>query len=94
MKKIAEQHLGKNYDYFFEWSDTRMYCSELVWKIYYEALGVEIGKLERMGDFDLGDEIVRRKLEERFGSNIPYDEKVISPGEMFKSRKLKLVYRN
>jgi hypothetical protein len=24
--------LGKSYDLTFEWSDKRMYCSELVWK--------------------------------------------------------------
>ncbi|MDB5284487.1 MAG: hypothetical protein JWO06_3562, partial [Bacteroidota bacterium] len=34
MKKCAEKFLGKKYDLYFEWSDDKIYCSELVWKIY------------------------------------------------------------
>jgi len=36
---------GKPYDSAFEWSDSRIYCSELVWKIYKNALGLELGPL-------------------------------------------------
>ena len=34
MKNYGSQFKGKEYDSFFEWSDDRIYCSELVWKIY------------------------------------------------------------
>src|SRR5690554_1249527 len=51
MKQIGEKYAGKDYDLYFEWSDSRIYCSELVWKIYQEATGREIGKLEKLGDF-------------------------------------------
>ena len=35
MKEIGESRfLGRHYDKYFEWSDDRIYCSELVWKIY------------------------------------------------------------
>ena len=50
---LARQFQGKNYDLTFEWSDTRMYCSELVWKIYDRVLGIRIGKLQKLRDFDL-----------------------------------------
>ena len=33
MKAVGDKYLGKDYDAFFEWSDSRIYCSELVWKI-------------------------------------------------------------
>jgi len=36
MKDFGERYKGKNYDLYFEWSDDRIYCSELVWKIYKE----------------------------------------------------------
>ena len=32
MKQIGEKYAGKDYDLYFEWNDTRIYCSELVWK--------------------------------------------------------------
>ena len=88
MKKIGEQFKGKSYDIYFEWSDDKIYCSELVWKIYKQATGIEIGQLEQLSDFDLTNEIVKNKLKERYGNDIPMDEKVISPAAMFNSNKL------
>mgnify|MGYP000294569644 CR=1 FL=1 len=88
MKKIGEQFKGKPYDIYFEWSDEKIYCSELVWKIYQQATGIEIGQLEQLSDFDLTNDIVKAKMKERYGNNIPMDEKVISPAAMFSSDKL------
>lgn len=34
IKSIANTFDGKNYDLTFEWSDDKIYCSELIWKIY------------------------------------------------------------
>ena len=94
MKVIGNRFLGKNYDLYFEWSDERIYCSELVWKIYKEALGIEVGELETLQDFDLTNEAVTEKLRERYGNNIPKNELVISPASMFKSEKLQTIYQN
>jgi uncharacterized protein YycO len=94
MKQIGEKYAGKDYDLYFEWSDSRIYCSELVWKIYKEAFGLEIGKLEKLGDFNLTDNAVKQKLAERYGDNIPKDELVISPAAMFESDKLITIFKN
>lgn len=88
MKETAEAFLGRNYDLYFEWSDERLYCSELVWKVYKRSAGVEIGRLHRLGDFSLKSDAVRKKLGERYGEDIPVDEMVISPGDMFQSENL------
>lgn len=93
MKQLAERYLGKNYDIYFEWSDERIYCSELVWKIYKQATGIEVGRLEQLQDFDLTSAAVKQKLKERYGENIPMNEKVISPAAMFDSDELRLVYQ-
>ena len=73
MKIYGERFKGKSYDKYFEWSDDKIYCSELVWKIYKEVVNIEIGKLERLSDFDLTDKIVQSKMKERYGDNIPMD---------------------
>ncbi|MFN8416996.1 MAG: YiiX family permuted papain-like enzyme [Cytophagaceae bacterium] len=91
MKKEGEKMNGKNYDLTFEWSDDKIYCSELVWKLYQRATGVEVGKLEHLRDFDLSNPAVKAKLKERYGSNIPMDETVISPASIFNSDKLRTV---
>lgn len=85
MKKVGDSFAGKNYDLTFEWSDDKIYCSELIWKIYQRAAGIEIGKPQHLKDFDLTNEIVRDKMKERYGNNIPKEETVISPKAIFES---------
>jgi uncharacterized protein YycO len=88
MKNIAQAMAGKNYDLYFEWSNDRIYCSELIWKIYKESTGLEIGQLQQLKDFDLSTPSVKQKLKERYGTAIPTNQKVISPAAIFKSKLL------
>ena len=94
MKLYGNTFKGKNYDLYFEWSNEKMYCSELVWKIYKENTGIEIGELEKLSDFDLSNKIVKQKMKERYGKNIPLNEKVISPAAMFNSKKLVTIHED
>lgn len=93
-KKVGKKFEGKNYDLYFEWSDDKIYCSELVWKLYYRVCGIEIGKLKTIKDFDLSNSIVKKMMKKRYGNKIPMDEKVISPVDMFDSDTLITVYSN
>lgn len=92
MRTLGNSFVGKRYDAAFSWSDDRLYCSELVWKIYWRSTGIEIGKRRRIRDFDLSNPIVRSKMRERYGEKIPYDEEAISPGDMFSSDRLITIY--
>jgi len=67
-------------------SDSRINCSELVWKAYERALSIEIGNLQRLREFDLSDPEVQRPMRERYGADLPLDEVVISPAAMFDAR--------
>ena len=93
MRAAGERFRGRNYDLYFEWNDDRIYCSELVWKIYKTGLGVEIGHLQKLREFDLTHPAVREKMRERYGNRIPADEPVISPAAMFDSKLLVEVVR-
>lgn len=88
MKEIGENFLGRDYDCAFSWSDDKLYCSELVWKLYYMATGLEVGQLERLGDFDISSDHVQQKMTERYGDQVPLDEVVISPASIFESELL------
>ncbi|MDR0510708.1 MAG: YiiX family permuted papain-like enzyme [Rikenellaceae bacterium] len=88
MREIATGWTGRSYDMAFEWSDERLYCSELVWKIYRRAVGIEVGQLQTLGDLDLTAPAVKTKLRERYGAQIPYDQKVITPAAIFDSEAL------
>lgn len=94
LKQVAAKLEGKPYDLTFEWSDARIYCSELVWKIYERALGLRIGQLQKLRDFDLSGPIVKAKMQERYGEVPPMEETVISPAEMFSFAGLQVVVKH
>jgi len=93
LRQVAAQFKGKPYDLNFEWSDDRIYCSELVWKIYDRGLGLRFGKLQKLHEFDLAVPVVKTLLDKRYGPKIPMEETVISPGEMFSDAELTVVVK-
>ncbi|MBS1495033.1 MAG: YiiX family permuted papain-like enzyme [Bacteroidetes bacterium] len=90
----AELMKGKDYDIYFGWSDEKIYCSELIWKIYKRAANIEVGKLQILRDFDLTSKPVKKIMDERYGLNVPYEETVISPASIFDCTLLTTVYSN
>jgi hypothetical protein len=91
LRSAALRFAGRPYDLTFDWSDDRIYCSELVWKAYDRGLGIDIGVLQTIRDFNLTDPSVRAKLRQRYGDNVPLNEPVISPVAMFRSNLLQTV---
>jgi hypothetical protein len=91
MHRAGMRFQGRPYDSAFSWSDDRIYCSELVWKVYEEALGIELGHLQRLGDFELSHPLVKQKLRERYGDRVPMGEPVISPAAIAESPLLETV---
>jgi uncharacterized protein YycO len=94
MQNYSQQFDGKQYDSYFEWTDTRIYCSELVWKIYKNAAGIELSKLRELKDFNLTDARVQKILKERYGNDIPLEEKVVAPVDLADSDLLKTIIDN
>lgn len=94
MKRYGRRFLGKNYDIYFGWSNKRIYCTELVWKIYKNVIDIEVGKLQKLKDFDLTHPYVKKLMRQRYGKNIPYNEKVISVSSMFDANNLETILEN
>ena len=94
MYEVGEQFVGKDYDPYFEWSDERIYCSELVWKVFERGAGIRVGVQETIADFDLSHPAVQEKVRERYGDRIPLDEVVVSPAAIFDATNLETVYEN
>jgi hypothetical protein len=94
LREAGERYAGLPYDLRFEWSDDRIYCSELVWKMYKSALGLEIGVLQTFSDFDLSSPAVAEKIQERYPEGLPLNETVISPASMFESDELVVVVQH
>ncbi|MCC7031043.1 MAG: YiiX family permuted papain-like enzyme [Chitinophagaceae bacterium] len=90
IKLAAGQFIGKHYDIYFNWSNTEIYCSELVWKLYREA-GIDICAPRKLKDFDLSHPLVVTMMKERYGSKIPLEETVVAPSDIYQSAMLTTV---
>jgi hypothetical protein len=86
MKAFGNKLKNKDYDPYFEWSDDKMYCSELVWKIYKNGAGIELCPLQKLKDFNLQDAKVQALLSERYGNTIPLEESVVAPSDLHHSK--------
>lgn len=79
--------IGKNYDSRFQWSDDRIYCSELVWKVYKHATGVELCKPRAFKTYNLEHPTVKRLIKQRYGSfnKLHLDELAVAPSDLAES---------
>jgi hypothetical protein len=91
MEALARKYQGKGYTFTFDWSDQKFYCSGLVWRIYHETTGLEVGKFQKLGDLDLTNSLVKKELKKHFGPFVPLDHEIISPEQMFESDLLSTV---
>ena len=92
MRSIAGTWFRRDYDPFFEWSDDRLYCSELIWKLYERTTGLQIGELQQLQDLDLSAPQVQEIMYARYKNNPPLTEKLITPVAMFRSPLLQTVF--
>lgn len=91
LDSLKSAWLGKKYDIYFGWGDNELYCSELVWKIYKEAYGIELCKTKKMKDFDLSHPYVKEILKQRYGNTVPLEQKVVAPQDIYESTLLEKV---
>lgn len=87
MRSYLKTQLNKHYDLGFNWSDKEMYCSELAFKAY-KVIGIELCQPKSLRDFNLESPQVRKIMQQRYGSQIPYDEPMVSPGQLSESKLL------
>jgi len=93
MYDYAKSQLGKDYDLKFQWSDKKMYCSELVYKVFV-AGDRFIGEGKKFSDYNLNNEVVKVAIKKRYGNSINLNEMVITPVDIFKSSEVKTVFNN
>ena len=94
MKSYGETMNNKDYDIYFEWSNDKIYCSELVWKIYKEGANIELCNLQKLKEFNLEHPLVKSILKERYGNKVPLNEEVVAPSQIVGSNKLITVFDN
>lgn len=80
IKAIKQQN--KAYDIYFEFSDDKTYCSELVYKVMLSVTGHELGQVQQFKDLKLNGPQVKKLIKRRLtdiGRELNPDEEIITP---------------
>lgn len=92
LHKAIVPYMGLAYDWEFRWSDEKIYCSELVWKLYEAGIGVRLCEPKPLKDYHLDSDLVQRTMKERYGSAPPMDEPMVAPATLFECPALTTVF--
>lgn len=94
LKAALLPFIGLRYDKYFEWSDAKIYCSELVYKGYLNGLNLKFGQEQVIGDFALDGPLARQLIQDRYtdeGRELNLNEAVVSPIAVLNSPDLETV---
>lgn len=92
MRRLGLGMLGRAYDRQFRWSDAKLYCSELVWKLYRRGAGITLCKPQHFRDFNPARSSLVGEAARRYGKNMPPpDEPVVTPAALYDSPLLRIV---
>lgn len=85
-------YLGKPYDLAFQFDNDKFYCSELIYDVYLNQLGVELCKPKTIDDYlILGTHRIpkiKRAMKKR---GISMEQYAVAPVDVFNSKELKFV---
>jgi len=85
-------HAGKPYDFSYDLSEDKLYCSELVYHAWAKATGQKMGTLTELGDLNWRP--FSATIEKYNGGLMPPDRQLISPVELSKAPQLERVYNH
>lgn len=90
LEGAAVRYIGRSYDSVFGWSDSAIYCSELVWKAFRSA-GVDLGGVQFLRDLDLSSPEAKDLLRRREPLGIRWEDSLVTPEALRSSSRLRLV---
>lgn len=88
VRRAAEQFLGRDYDLTFDWSDVRIYCSELVWKAYERGAHIRLNEPEPWSALNLASADAQALANKRLGHLPDPAAPIVSPARIMKSERL------
>lgn len=93
MYTYGKSLIGKDYDLKFQWSDKKMYCSELIYKVYV-AGDMFVGEPKKFSEYNLNNNLAKDAIKSRYGNSINMNEMVITPVDIYRSSVVRTVYNN
>lgn len=98
MKEVAQikadvnANLGRVYDFYFNYDAPRLFCSKFVYDLIKQSTGIEVGKVQTLGEIrDSNPQGDTTFWEYWFLGNVPWEQRTITPQNMYEDAKLMTV---
>lgn len=91
LKTSAKAFKGMTSDPVLNWDDSHLYSSELVWKVYNNAMLLTLCPTRKVADFNITD-AKEKQVEKDHGGDISTKDEAVSPDDIYKSTKLEIIY--
>lgn len=91
LRSSAKEYKGRPFDPVLNWDDSRLYPSELVWKVYNNAMRLTLCPTHTVADFDISDE-KQKELSKEYGGTVSNKDEAVSTEDIYNSVKLEIVY--
>lgn len=73
---------NKPYDIYFEFTEDRIYCSELTYHVFKDVTGFDLGRIQKMKDMKLDGPLAQALIKKRYtdtGRDLDPEEPIITP---------------
>lgn len=85
-----DHYMGRPYDFHYASGDNEIYCSELVFDVFRDAFGLQVGDWQRLQD--LNWQPYERFIRWSEEGTVPLERKIITPISLTRSRDLVQVF--
>ena len=86
----AGRYAGRPYDLQYQWDDTAIYCSELIYKAVWRAAGIRLSDFIRLGELNWVP--YEQRIRSLAGGSLPLDRMMITPAGLVNSDAVTMVY--
>lgn len=88
----AKKFLGRPYDILYKFDDENIYCSELLFKAFYNAAKMEIARKVKLGDLNYKGSV--DFIKSITGGEIPLEREMVTPVDVYNSKLFVKVFSN
>ena len=105
----AKEYYGRPYDFYFYFDKESIYCSELVYYAFKDAMSIELGKIQDIKSLNFDNSVVKDIIEQRWKNyplckgrvdkfekcyDIILDQKLVTPASVAEDKRFATIYSN
>jgi hypothetical protein len=91
LRDAARGYRKKPFDPVLNWDDAGLYSSEMVWKVYNNAMRLTLCPTRKVKDFDISPE-KQAEMKKTYKKNVSNADEAVSIDDIYNSQKLEIVF--